>query len=89
MKGYERCMWQLEGCMAKGYVMEVSMGFIIEYLQDFQAMTWKVWDVEEEEGVSREVLEGASSQIVLDPANWDMAHHYVLINTNTMADWVK
>jgi len=28
-----------------------------------------VWDVEEEEGVSREVLEGASSQIVLDPAN--------------------
>ncbi len=28
MKGYMRCMQQLEGCMVKGYVMKVSMGFI-------------------------------------------------------------
>lgn len=47
MKGYVRCMQQLEGCMAERYVMEMSMGFLIEYIEDFRAMTGRVWDAEE------------------------------------------
>ncbi len=60
-------MWQLEGCMAEKYVMEVSMGFLIKYIQDFWAMTQKMWDAEEEEGFNGEVLEGANFQVDLDP----------------------
>ncbi len=54
--------------------MEVSMGFIMEYMQNFQTMTWKVWDAEEEEGVNGEVLEGANFQVILDLIEWNMAH---------------
>jgi hypothetical protein len=67
MKGHVRCMQQPEGCMAEGYAMEVSMGFIIKYMQGFRPMIRRVWDVEEEEGVSGEVFKGADSQVVLDP----------------------
>jgi hypothetical protein len=31
-------MKQFEGCMAEGYAMEKSMGFLIEYMQDFMSM---------------------------------------------------
>jgi hypothetical protein len=67
MKGYVRCMQQFEGCMAERYVMEVSMGLLIQYIQDIRAMTQRVWDAEEGEGVSGEVLEGANSQVNLNP----------------------
>jgi hypothetical protein len=35
MKGYVSYMQQLKGCMVEGYAMEVSMGFIMEYMQNF------------------------------------------------------
>ncbi len=89
MKGYVRCMWLTEGCMIERYAMEVSMGFLIEYIQDFWAMTQKVWDAEEEEGISGEVLEGASFRVDLDLAKWGIVHHYVITNTTAMANWVK
>jgi hypothetical protein len=67
MKGYVRCMWQPKGCMIERYAMEVLMGFLIEHIQKFWTMIRRVWDAEEEEGVSGEVLEGASFQVDLDP----------------------
>jgi hypothetical protein len=36
-----------------------------------------------------EVLKGASTQIELIVAQWNMAHNYVLNNTNVMAPWVR
>jgi hypothetical protein len=52
--------------MVEGYVMELSMGFLTKYIQDFQAMIQKMWDVEEKEGISGEGLEGTRSQVHLD-----------------------
>jgi hypothetical protein len=82
-------MRQPEGCMVEGYAMEVSMGFLKKYIQNFWIVIWRVWGAKEEEGIRGEVLEGASSQVDLNPAKWDMTHHYVLMNTTTMVDWVK
>lgn len=45
-------------------------------------MTQKVWDTEEEEGISGEVLEGANSWVDLDHVEQDMVHHYVLNEHN-------
>ncbi len=42
-----------------------------------------MWDAEEEEGVSGEVLEGANSQVDLDPTKQNIAHRHVLTNTTT------
>lgn len=64
MKGYVRCMWQPKGCMVERYTMEVSMGFLIEYIQDFQAMAWRVWDVEEEEDVSGRSWKGLALKLI-------------------------
>jgi hypothetical protein len=72
--------------MAEGYAMEESMGFLMEYMQDFMLVSWRVWDVKK--GVSGEVLEGVYRSIYLDLTIWDVAHHYVT-NTTTMAWWVK
>ncbi len=78
-----------KGCIAKGYAMEKSMGLLMEYMQNFTLVSRRVWDVEEEESVSGEVLEGADRSVYLSPTIRDIAHHYVLTNTTTMAWWIK
>ncbi len=60
-------MRQPKGCMAKKYAMEMFMGFLIKYIQDFRIMTRRVWDAKGKKGASGEVLEGVSFQINLDP----------------------
>jgi hypothetical protein len=45
--------------------------------------------LDEEEGVCGEVLEGASTQIGFIVTQQNMAHNYVLNNTNIMAPWVR
>ncbi len=62
-------MFQPEGSMVEGYILDETMGFVIEYLQEFQHVSKRFWDVEEveEEGVVREVLEGAIEKYVLGP----------------------
>jgi hypothetical protein len=52
-------MKQPKGCMAEGYAMEESMGFLMEYMQDFKLVSRRMWDIKEEEGV------GGSQQISL------------------------
>lgn len=75
--------------MAKGYVLEESLGFVIEYLHEFEHVSRKVWDAEEEEGVSREVLEGVFTKVVFNPILQDFAHKYVVTNINIMAPWIQ
>jgi hypothetical protein len=52
LKGYVRCMKQSKGCMAEGYAMEESMGFLMKYMQDFRLVSQRMWDIKEEEGVN-------------------------------------
>jgi len=40
------------------YITDECLGFIIEYLQRFEVVQWHIWDVEEEERDTNEVLEG-------------------------------
>jgi hypothetical protein len=41
------------------------MGFVIEYLQEFQHVSRRIWDAKEEEGVIGEVLEGVVEKVLL------------------------
>ncbi len=65
------------------------MGFLTEYIQGFMPVSCQVWDVKEEEGISGEVIKGASKLVELGWALWDIAHHYVLTNTIAMVTWIK
>jgi hypothetical protein len=59
LKWYVWCMKQPKGCMAKGYAMEESMGFLMEYMQDFRLVSRRVWDIKK----------GVSGEVWRDPAN--------------------
>jgi hypothetical protein len=88
LKGYVRSMAQLEGSMVKGYILKETLGFVIEYLHEFEHVTIKVWDAEEE-GVCGEVLEGVPTKVVFNPILCDLAHDYVLINTKVIGPWIQ
>jgi hypothetical protein len=49
--------------MTKGYIWDECLGFVIDYLQRFDVVKWCIWDVDEEEGDTNEVLEANSSWI--------------------------
>ncbi len=85
LNDYVHSMAQLEGSMAKGYTLEETLGFVTEYLHEFEHVTRKVWDVE---GVSREVLEGVPTKVMLNLILRDLAHDYVLTNTEVMGQWI-
>ncbi len=50
-------MCKLGSSMAKGYNFNEALGLCIKYMQGFGLTTRPIWDVNEEEGVAREVLE--------------------------------
>jgi hypothetical protein len=58
-------------------------------MDQFQPSNMRIWDSDEEENVYGEVLEGASTRIELTVTQQNMAHNYVLNNTNIMAPWVR
>jgi hypothetical protein len=58
-------------------------------MDQFQPSNMRIWDSDEEENVYGEVLEGASTRIELTITQQNMAHNYVLNNTNIMAPWVR
>jgi hypothetical protein len=89
LKGYVRNMAQLEASMATGYLMDETLGLITEYMDQFQPSKRRIWDSDEEEGVCGEVLKGAPTRIELTVIQQNMAHNYVLNNTNIMAPWVR
>jgi hypothetical protein len=75
--------------MAEGYILDKTIGFVTKYLQDFCHVRRNIWDVDEEEGVYGEVMEGAATKLTLDPVARDVAHQYVITNVACLAPWVQ
>ncbi len=59
-KGYVQNMAQHEASMAMGYLMDETLGLIIEYMQQVQSIRNRLWNSNEEEGIIGEVLEGTA-----------------------------
>jgi hypothetical protein len=89
LKGYVWNMVQLKASMATRYLMDETLGLITEYMDQFQPSKRRIWDLDEEESICGEVLEGASIQIELIVTQRNMARNYVFNNTNIMAPWVR
>jgi hypothetical protein len=88
-KGYVRNRSRPEASMAEGYMVDETIGFVTEYLQDFRHVRQRIWDADEEEGVYGEVLEGAATRLTLDPVTREVAHQYVITNVACLAPWVR
>jgi hypothetical protein len=53
LKGYVHSMARPEGSMAKGYMLEEMLGFVIEYLHEFEHVSIIVWDAKEKKSFWR------------------------------------
>jgi hypothetical protein len=84
LKAYIRNMARPEASMVEGYLKDECIGFITEYLQRFDIVQRRVWDIYEEYGDTEEVLEGAGKSYVMNVALQDLAHQYVLTNVALM-----
>jgi hypothetical protein len=56
-------------------------------MAEFEGVRTRVWNSEEEEGVGGEVLRGAPEFKQLSIEVRNMAHRYVLLNTDIMQPW--
>jgi hypothetical protein len=89
LKNYMRNMARPKACMAEGYLKDECIGFIIEYLQRFEATQRCMWDEDEEYNDALKVLQGAGKAYIMTPKFCDMAHYYVLTNIFVMHDLYK
>ncbi len=63
-----------------------TLGFVTEYLHEFEHVSKRVWDVEE--GVFGKVLKNAPTKVVLSSIFQDLAHEYVLTNIEIIGPWI-
>ena len=87
LKNHVQNMARPEACMAKGYLKDECIGFIIEYMYYFEGTQRRMWDEDEEYGDAEEVLQGAQRPYVMSPELRDVAHQYVLSNASAMQDF--
>ncbi len=87
LKGHVHRYYNPEASMAMGYMKDETLGYITEYMAEFEGVRTRVWNSEEEEGVGGEVLRGAPEFKQLSIEVRNMAHRYVLLNMDIMQPW--
>ena len=78
LNGFVRNKARPEGGMAKGYVLEETLGFCTEYMVEFQSTRRRVWDDKEDDRVADEVPEGSGSIIY---KKWLTLYVFKLMNS--------
>jgi len=58
LKGHVRNMARPEACMAEGYIEDECIGFLTEYLHNFEVTKRRIWNANEKYGDIEEVLQG-------------------------------
>lgn len=78
-----------EAFIARGYLMEETIGFIASYMEGYEAVRGRVWDAEPDNKDEYKVLEGVPSELELTPKQRDDAHLYVLRNNTPMQPYCQ
>jgi hypothetical protein len=80
LKGFVRNLAKPEGSIAQGYETEEALGFIIEYMSQYNLTSRRVWDDKEEPIMVDEILEGKGKKKVLSEELWSAVHEFILDN---------
>ena len=80
LKGYVRNLAKLEGNIAQGYQIDEALGFVTEYMRDYNLTTRRAWDSEEEPTMVDEVLEGKGKRKLLSNDVRRAMHEFVVDN---------
>lgn len=81
LTSYVRNTSKPEACMASGYAIDESLGFVTEYFALFPHTRRRVWDWEEEQRNEGELLIGKASVKVLDEEEIEQIHEYVITHS--------
>ena len=82
LKGYVRNLAKPEGNIAQGYEIEEALGFITEYMSEYNITSRRVWDDKEEPTMVDEILEGKGKMKVLSEEMRVAMHEFVLDNAS-------
>ena len=78
-----------EASIARGYLLEETMGFATSYMHGFDVVRRRVWDADPEDCAEFEELEGGHTDIVLTRAQRDAIHKFVLRNNTLTASYYR
>lgn len=78
-----------EASIARGYLLEETMGFMTSYMDGFEEVRRRVWDSNPEDCDDYEVMEGAANKAHLSTKLRDVAHLYVLRNNTLMLPYYR
>lgn len=81
VKGFVRNLAKPEGSIAQGYQVEQALGFITEYMSEYNVTTRRVWDDKEEPSMVDEILEGKGKPKLLSEDLRSAMHEFVLDNS--------
>ena len=81
VKGFVRNLAKPEGSIAQGYQVEQALGFITEYMSDYNVTTRRIWDDKEEPAMVDEMLEGKGKPKLLSEDLRTAMHAFVLDNS--------
>ena len=81
VKGFVRNLAKPEGNIAQGYQVERALGFITEYMSEYNVTTRRVWDNKEEPTMVDEILEGKGKPKRLSDELRSAMHDFVLDNS--------
>lgn len=84
LKGYVRQRNRPEGSMAAGYVMDETLGFCTEYMQDCTLTQRRIWDDMEDPRMYDEILEGNGRRRILTHELRQWIHEFVLNNADIL-----
>jgi len=82
LKGYVRNLAKPEGSIAQGYQVEEALGFITEYMSEYNITSRRVWDDKEEPTMVDEILEGKGKPKQLTESLRNAMHDFVLNNAS-------
>lgn len=81
LKKFVRNRYRPEACMATGYLAEEALGFVTDYTSLSPYIKRRIWDMEEDDKVYGEVLEGGRRNVRLDEHDRLQIHRYVIWNS--------
>ena len=81
LKKYVRNRYRPEACMASGYLTDEALGFVTDYTALSPYIKRRIWDMEEDERVYGERVEGGSKKVRLSDRDRADIHKYVIWNS--------
>ncbi len=81
LKRYVRNKAKPKGCMAFGYMYDEAFRFFIEYFSWYPHTRCRMWDANEEEVDSGEILVGCNKIKRLTQEEIKLIHEYVITNS--------